>query len=60
MSQVLQAHPVIYCCPALLINAMNTHAYVPNHLGLSVVIPTLKCSSKSIKDIENYTCYHCR
>ena len=57
MSLVLLAHSAIYCCLtclALLFNAMNIHGYVPNQLGLSVVMPTLKYSTKSINDIENY------
>ena len=48
------AHPAIYSCLALFFNAMNVHGYVSNQLELSVVILTLKCSTKSIYDIENY------
>ena len=43
---VLLAHPAIHCCLALLFNAMNIYGQVPNQLGLSVVIPTLKCNTQ--------------
>ena len=53
MSHVLLAHPAIHCCLALLFNAINIYGYVPNQLGLSVVFPTLKRSTKLINNIEN-------
>ena len=54
MFHVLLVYPAIHGCLALLFNAMNIHGYVHNQLGLSLVIPTLKCSTKSINDIDNY------
>ena len=54
IAHVVYAHPAIYMCLSLLYYAMVMHSYVPNRMGISIVIPTVKNVSKSAGDIMNY------
>jgi hypothetical protein len=54
IAHILYAHPAIYMCLTLLYNAMFLNGYVPNRMGISIVLPTVKSMSKSTDDITNY------
>ena len=54
IAHVLYAHPAIFACLNVLYNTMILHGYVPERMGLSIVIPTLKNVKKSTNDITNY------
>jgi hypothetical protein len=54
ISHVLFAHPAIYSCLVMLFDAIVRHGYVPSRMGMSMVMPTLKSTLKSVNDISNY------
>jgi Reverse transcriptase (RNA-dependent DNA polymerase) len=51
---ILYAHPAVLTCLMMLYNAMLWHGCVPERMGMSIVIPTVKSAMKSANDITNY------
>ena len=51
---ILYAHPAVYVSLRILFNYMVKWGIVPSGFGYSVIIPIIKCSTKSLMDLNNY------
>jgi hypothetical protein len=51
---LLYAHPAVVTCLSILYKSIIVHGFVPDHFGLSAVIPTVKSNIKSVNDITNF------